>query len=374
MKRHIVLLLCVSLALSAYIPVSAQDTDGIVKGSVIDEEVISPGALSAERTAVPYTDGYYIVKDESEFMHAAVTVNGFHVENKKGERVSDSYLKIIPLSGRHGVFQYSKPIGMADYSNGVFKIKDDKQTILIEDGTFAASFRCIDAPDTCVIYPIGYTNRYFDLDGRQIPDLGVYLKDCGISLARESWAEDAVKDGMDKDWLPADISFDYDKPITRREFCRLAVAAADYMGKYGGSEPLIGTQYGPLGLASEYTSPYTDVDDYYVSAASVLGIVNGVGGGKFEPDRTITRQEAAVLLSNLAKLCGRDLGREPQKTKFADDGKIAAWANEYVYKICGMISSTGDGVMVGTGSNNFSPEMSYTRQQAIVTIYRLIYL
>ena len=36
------------------------------------------------------------------------------------------------------------------------------------------------------------------------------------------------------------------------------------------------------------------------------GIVNGVGNGKFNPEGTITRQEAAAMVARAAKLCGLD--------------------------------------------------------------------
>ena len=51
-------------------------------------------------------------------------------------------------------------------------------------------------------------------------------------------------------------------------------------------------------------TPFTDIDDDYVTAAYTIGIVSGVGNDMFNPDSAITRQEAAVMLNNLAYMEG----------------------------------------------------------------------
>lgn len=68
----------------------------------------------------------------------------------------------------------------------------------------------------------------------------------------------------------------------------------------------------------------------YLAAAKTLGISQGVGNDKFEPDKAITRQEMAVLLYNTLS----SLGKLPERralenlTEFEDATSIAAWAEE----------------------------------------------
>lgn len=66
--------------------------------------------------------------------------------------------------------------------------------------------------------------------------------------------------------------------------------------------------YGVPDYASLATAePFTDVDTgaWYasdVAEAAELGIVEGVGGGRFEPERAVTRAEAAAMVMRLYKL------------------------------------------------------------------------
>ena len=93
-----------------------------------------------------------------------------------------------------------------------------------------------------------------------------------------------------------------------------------------------------LGLAAKDTKAFTDVPSSkwyagYIGAANSSGIVNGVGGGKFNPDGTITRQEAAAMVARAAKLCGLDTSMDAGATKdvlaqFGDYRSVASWAKE----------------------------------------------
>ena len=102
--------------------------------------------------------------------------------------------------------------------------------------------------------------------------------------------------------------------------------------------------------------------------AYALGIVNGVGNGRFAPDESITREEAAKMLWNAADLLGYQPTEEP--LDFADKDEISDWALESVNAISS-ISGADRPIMQGTGNNRFSPKDSYTREQAVATVYRL---
>jgi N-acetylmuramoyl-L-alanine amidase len=64
---------------------------------------------------------------------------------------------------------------------------------------------------------------------------------------------------------------------------------------------------GALDLRADITDNFTDVDKaayYYdaVGTAKALGIVNGVGEGKFNPAAYNTRQDAMVMTARALKL------------------------------------------------------------------------
>lgn len=68
----------------------------------------------------------------------------------------------------------------------------------------------------------------------------------------------------------------------------------------------------------------------YIEAVSKKGIMEGVGNGRFEPDRSLTRVEATAILvrllgfKNLAPIYNYSTG-------FKDDKNIPLWAKDYVY-------------------------------------------
>ena len=74
------------------------------------------------------------------------------------------------------------------------------------------------------------------------------------------------------------------------------------------------------------------------------------------------------MLWNAAALLGYRPTDEP--LDFVDKDEISAWALESVNAIS-TISGAGRPIMQGTGNNCFSPKNSYTREQAIATVYRL---
>lgn len=169
------------------------------------------------------------------------------------------------------------------------------------------------------------------------------------------WAEESIENAIEAGIVPDTLQSDYTSNITRMEFCYLAVQT--YMAKTGYAIP--------EGLQT----PFTDIDDDYVTAAYSLEIVSGVGYDKFNPNSAITRQEAAVMLDNLAYVAGVDNSKS-KEDKYADEEYFADWAEDAIYKVSA-VDSGGTALMTGTGDNKFSPWMNYTREQAIATIYRL---
>lgn len=175
------------------------------------------------------------------------------------------------------------------------------------------------------------------------------------------WARESVANAIYGQLVPSNLQGRYFENITRGEFCRLVIAyveaktgmdAADYIQRQG--------------LRIDRAT-FHDTQDQDILAANALGIVNGVGNGIFNPDGTITRQEAATMLLRLQRALGYDTAGE-SANDFADGDRISPWAVDGVNYCCSA------GVMMGDNAKRFDPAGIYTREQAIITVYRLFKL
>jgi len=114
--------------------------------------------------------------------------------------------------------------------------------------------------------------------------------------------------------------FDPDATMTRAEFAAIVVNA--------------------LGLELEKVDTFTDVDTNkwyagFVGTAYRYGIVKGTSATTFNPNGTITKQEAATMVVNAAKLCGMDTEMtlaEAQNilSQFPDYVQSSGWARTFL--------------------------------------------
>lgn len=178
-----------------------------------------------------------------------------------------------------------------------------------------------------------------------------------------NWAAEEVAAAVRAELVPQDIQNSYTVSITRQDFCRLMVQLVE---KSSGKD--IQDYLNDKGLT--VTMPFTDTANDQVLAAYALGIVKGTSETTFNPAGSITRQEAATMLARTAKL----LGATPsgQEKQFQDSASVASWAKEGVALVTRLAApQTGHTVMEGTGEDYFSPLATYSREQAILTAYRL---
>ncbi len=177
-----------------------------------------------------------------------------------------------------------------------------------------------------------------------------------------SWAQEQVDAAIRSGLVPEDLQTGYQNNITREEFCRLMVMLVEK--KTGMSVSVYATVKGKT-----ITDPFTDTDNADILAAHALGIVNGTSETTFNPSGSITRQEAASMLSRTAQVLDMTTGKGQS---FNDEAQIAPWAKEGVAFTSGLVDpTTGDRVMGGTGDGDFSPLATYTREQAYLTALRL---
>jgi hypothetical protein len=181
---------------------------------------------------------------------------------------------------------------------------------------------------------------------------GAILNSNQYETPPSSWAQRHVHEAIYYDLVPLNLRSNYSQATTRSEFTALAVAVYEKIkGEITGR------------------ATFTDTDDINVQKAAYVGIVNGVGNNRFDPDGTLTREQAAVMLSNLANALGQPLplwlmGLHPSAL-ITDYETISSWAVDYVAQIYQAE------IMSGVGDNRFAPRQPYTREQGIVTILRV---
>lgn len=103
----------------------------------------------------------------------------------------------------------------------------------------------------------------------------------------------------------------------------------------------------------------------YIATAQKLGLISGVGDGRFGVGRDMTRQELAKLVYDTMKALGKPI--ESTKTAdFVDMDSVSDYAKEAVNA---MYSA---GIMNGFTDNTFGPHGTVTRAMAAQVIYRII--
>lgn len=174
--------------------------------------------------------------------------------------------------------------------------------------------------------------------------------------APSSWAKSAVDTARNAGIVPEQVDQAYTQSITRADFCALAAAVYRTWEKSGNVKSV-----------DKAVVSFSDTKDEDVLLCASLGVVNGVGNGKFAPQQQLTRQQAASMLHRLGNLRknAKDSVKERMPHVFADGADIQAWARSDVYW------AYNSGVMNGVSGNRFAPNNSYTREQSIATMLRL---
>lgn len=114
---------------------------------------------------------------------------------------------------------------------------------------------------------------------------------------------------------------------------------------------------------SSYTT-FVDVPSYrwsaqYINKLASLGVINGTGGGYFEPTLYVTREEFVKMLAGVARanVSGYTASYFPDVSPYRWSAPYIAWAVDH-------------GVTAGTDGGKFAPEMKITREEMAAMIYR----
>lgn len=156
------------------------------------------------------------------------------------------------------------------------------------------------------------------------------------------WFYDNVMDAAENGYISGmgDGTFNPTGATTRAQFASMIANAMGYEAN------------------PDAKSAFPDVaDDFWGKAAINFcvenGILSGYDDGTFQPNKAITRQEAASILRNAFELT------ETTDELFPDDSAIAGWAKESVYLV------KASGLMKGdAGTGNFRPTSTIIRAEA----------
>ena len=110
-------------------------------------------------------------------------------------------------------------------------------------------------------------------------------------------------------------------------------------------------------------STFTDVTSGHwavdaITWAAQNDIVAGIGGGLYDPDSNVTREQFAVMLYKYARFKGCDLTATGDLTQFPDAGSISSWAET------ALSWANGKGLINGNEDGTLAPGGTATRAQA----------
>lgn len=161
------------------------------------------------------------------------------------------------------------------------------------------------------------------------------------------WSAEAMKEAAKRGWITADANgnFEPNAQITRAE---AAVIFWNVIGK----------------PAPKNANPFTDVNanaSYRnaVVALNEMGVINGMGGGLFKPENTLTREEFCSMAAKFFGLQAKDAGAYGS---FADYGEISDWARP------GMSAMVELGYIKGKGNNMAAPKDIMTRAEMVTVV------
>jgi len=167
-------------------------------------------------------------------------------------------------------------------------------------------------------------------------------------LASHSWARAQIARLDEKDIINkiSTWSFQPGENITRADFAYFLIRT--------------------LGLTADSTEQFADVDPNKYCAMEIaigkaLGILNGVGDNKYNPEAAISRQDMMTIIARGMQLTG-----EADLSAFSDRDAIADYALECVKA---MIAS---GLIKGNADGTINPRGNTTRAESAVIMARIL--
>lgn len=161
-----------------------------------------------------------------------------------------------------------------------------------------------------------------------------------------TWAEAGLNQANEFGLIPDILKgADMTKPITREEFCELAVLLYEKV-----------TQTNAVPTSP---NPFTDTANSQILKAYALGITTGTSATTFSPKTLINREQCATMLFKAIKAIAPSADYSIAGVKeFPDQKYVSSWATDatrYMSKL---------GIIKGDTAGNFMPKATTTAQAA----------
>ena len=167
-------------------------------------------------------------------------------------------------------------------------------------------------------------------------------------VSQDYWAYSQIQSFVEKGYIDGygDGTFRPQNPIKRNEFVKIFNKV--------------------FGLTKKSGIVFDDTKDNWakdeIDIAVTNGVAQGVSSTLFEPDRYVTRQEAAKMLSNYMKL---DDTNHDKIKKFSDYNQIAEWAKD------ALEGNVEKGYIKGTDAGMLAPKDNMTRAEVVTLLSRV---
>ncbi len=228
---------------------------------------------------------------------------------------------------------------------------DERTTIVIDPTTEGLGY--IDLNNTNYSFRVRYVLRYFK-DGASLKVDGSFSSPVSLGLKSyyqnaSNWAFVELDRAVELQLISDTIRDDMKKEITREEFSAIVVRLYELQ----------------TGNTINYEGQsFADTNNPEVLKAAKIGVVKGVGGGKFLPNNLVTRQEIAVMLVRALKAIHPQMDFSYGAVQPTTESNIASWAIEDVnfmrYK----------GILRGDSKGLINPLGHTTREEAVILTLR----
>lgn len=268
------------------------------------------------------------------------------VPRKSLDNIADEDTGLI-LTTNHGTFTFddralAEIYDACDKTNIDFYIEeedDDQYIVLIKDGS-----------DDVIDLGNGEVEIVFDYrlkSGEKSSDVNVYR----------------IGDGDKEFDYARDMKADYSSSKKKATF------TTDTLGTFLVTTDTLKTSAGGSTTTTPTTPTYSRFVDVpssrwsatYINKLASLGIINGTGGGYFEPTLYVTREEFVKMLAGVAgaNVTGYTSSRFP-------DVPMSRWSASYI------AWAADRGITTGTDGGRFAPTMKITREEMATMIYRYV--
>lgn len=172
------------------------------------------------------------------------------------------------------------------------------------------------------------------------------------------WLAGSVEIALKHNLIPEALQSKYNQPLTRGEFSTLVARLYE---KVKGEE-------------IKERKKFTDTKSADIEKVAGLGILSGVGNGKFNPNATITREQAAVVIQRLLDKLNYKFYMNPEYAWELEEiiikdypSTVSSWAVEAMAKL------SVDGIGYGFESWNDSKEGITLEESlyALMKVFRL---